>query len=129
MYIEELSEIEGQRIEEIFEKEINDYLNKIICKEKFIYLIKKRCNFMEFYYLYKKYIGEIKVITRLPENINLDQYDHLIETYDKANVRYNDNLKIQKYPKKGYKKLVRIEKWQDNHSINDINKIRRCKND
>lgn len=114
MYIEELSETEIQRIEAVFENEINDYLNKIICKDKFIYLIKEKCNFIEFYYLYKKYIGEIKVITRLPVNINLDEYDYLIETDDKTNVRYNvrynDNLKIKNYPIKRCKKLVRIEK-------------------
>lgn len=110
MYIEELSEELKQNLETLFEKEINDYLNKIICKNKFIDLIKDRCNIIEFYYLYKKYIGEIKVITRLSDISILEDYNYLIETNDKANISYNHNLGRKMYPKKAYKKLQQIEK-------------------
>ena len=53
MHIEELSETRLEELETIFEKEIKDYQNKKICRERFIYLIKDRCKLMEFCYLYK----------------------------------------------------------------------------
>lgn len=107
MIIIELTETRKKELETVFEKEIKDYQNKIICKQKFIYLIKK-CNFIEFCYLYQTYIGEIESVRRLPD-ITLSEHDY-IETVDKANYEYNSGTKEKTYPKNNTKKLVRIEK-------------------
>ena len=61
MYISELSEEHKIELERKYQKEITDYQNKLICKQKFIYLIKK-CNIMEFCYLYQTYIGGIEIV-------------------------------------------------------------------
>lgn len=107
MYIGELTEIEIQELERKFHKEIVDYQNKIICKEKFIYIIKK-CNLTEFCYLYQTYIGKIEVIGRIPKFTLED--DNFIDTIETANTQYNNKGFPQKYPNKMIKKLVRIEK-------------------
>ena len=113
MYIEELSETRKKELEIRFEKEINDYQNKIICKEKFIYSIKK-CNIMEFCYLYQTYIGKIEAIYRMPD-FTLDD-NNLIET---TNDDYIAIQQFQKHSKKYIKKLVRIEKMaQKKYKIN-----------
>ena len=97
-----LTETRIQELEKELEKEIKDYQNKIICREKFIYLI-KRCSIMEFCYLYEKYIGKIESVRRMPE-ITFSDNDY-IETVNE----YNNITKTITYPKKNSKKLVRIE--------------------
>lgn len=103
MYIE-LTEERKQELDKIFEKDISDYQNKIICKEKIIYLIKK-CKIMEFIYLYQKYIGDIESVRRMPE-ITFSENDY-IETVNEYNIITKPKTKT--YPKKNTKKLVRIE--------------------
>lgn len=107
MIIRELTETRKKELELMFQKEIKDYQNKIICKQKFIYLI-KRCNIMEFCYLYQTYIGEIESVRKLPD-ITLSENNY-IETVDKTNYEYNSRTNKKSYLHKNTKKLVRIEK-------------------
>lgn len=106
----ELSETRIEELELIFQKEINDYQNKIICREKFIYIIKEKCNFIEFCYLYNKYIGKPQIIW-IP-NINPKDFEVLIETKD--NTSYNSKIKKKNYHNKYTKKLVKIESMSKN---------------
>lgn len=106
MYIEELTEAKIQELETMFEKEIFDYQNKIICKQKFIYLIKEKCKIIEFCYLYQKYIGEIKSVIKIPE-FSFSENDY-IETVNKEN-EYNNRINKKSCFQKNIKKLVRIE--------------------
>lgn len=112
MYISELSEAKKIELERKYEKEIDDYQNKVICKQKFIYLIKK-CNIMEFCYLYRTYIGDIEIVIRFPD-IYLEEINSLIETNEKELDSYNDNIRRKNFSYKNPKKLVRIEKMSKN---------------
>lgn len=108
MYISELSEEHKIELERKYQKEITDYQNKLICKQKFIYLIKK-CNIMEFCYLYQTYIGGIEIVMEFP-TIYLEEINSLIETNEKELDSYNDNFRRKNFSHKNPKKLVRIEK-------------------
>lgn len=103
----ELSEERKQKLDKLFEKEISDYQNKIICKEKFIYLIKEKCKIMEFCYLYQTYIGHIESIRRIP---TIEDFDHFIEINDKEEDNYNNKFRSRNYSHRNTRKLVKIEK-------------------
>lgn len=122
MYVRELTETEMQGLERKFQKEISDYQNKIICKEKFIYIIKK-CNLIEFCYLYQTYIGKIEVIGRIPEFILED--NNFIEAIETTNTQYNNKPLTKNHSNKMIKELIRIEKMvQKRQMIGNINKRR-----
>lgn len=106
-----LTENKKEELERKYQKEITDYQNKIICKAKFIYLIKK-CNFMEFCYLYQTYIGHTKPVRQIPEIIS--EGNVFIEEIDITNYTHDRRINKKTYSNKNIKKLARIESMSKN---------------
>ena len=100
-----LSEKEKEELEIILEKEIQEYKEKMICKQKFIYYLKKKCNFIEFCYLYSTYIGEVEEKPKLP-SLNIDEIDIITDFKD---YNYNVRKRTYNYKIKDVKRIKSIE--------------------
>lgn len=114
LYITEERKIE---LEKELAKEIYDLQNNIICKEKFIFCIKKY-NFMDFYYLFTTYIGTLEVKRALPTDWkdeiikqeiliqNENDYEYY-KTPKTINHKIYDIKKIEKYKSMSLKKITK----------------------
>lgn len=100
-----LSEKEKEELEIKLEKEIQEYKEKMICKQKFIYYLKKKCNFIEFCYLYSTYIGEVEAKPKLP-SFNIDEIDIITDFND---YNYDIPKKTFNYKIQNVKRIKSIE--------------------
>lgn len=121
MLIDELiSEDRKQELEKELEEEIFNLENKIICNEKFLYIIRKY-NFFEYCYLRGKYIGDILKIYRFPV---IELTDEFIVTEDTTEVAtYNYKKNMSKYHINTIKKINSIESMKNKKRY--IEKIRK----
>jgi len=113
-----ISEERRQELEEELDEVISDYKNNIICRKKFIFIIKKY-KFYEYYYLWEKYIGiEDKYVVAFSALsdamlITESNYDDVSFDKTKKTINYNFN---------GVRKLRSIESMKTKKNAFDIKK-------
>lgn len=111
-----ISEERRQEIEKELEEEIFNLANKIICKKKFLFIIKKY-SFRERCYLREKYIGNISLEEYKPPVPELTDEILITEEYIDE-ITYNSVINIPKYPIHTIRKINRIESMKSKKGIN-----------
>ena len=102
-----LSEKEKEELEIKLKKEIDNYKNGTICKPKFIYYLKNKCNFIEFCYLYNKYIYSKE--KDKSNRVVLDETFLIEEEFLEKNNCYSSANKHKKYKINDIKRVKNIE--------------------
>lgn len=100
-----------QKLEEELEEEIFNLENKIICKKKFLFIIKKY-NFRERCYLIGKYVRNISPEEYKPPVPELTD-DILITEEPIDEVTFNYTKNISKYSIHNIRKINRIESMKN----------------
>lgn len=105
-----ISQERRQELEKELEEEIFNLENKIICKAKFLYIIRKY-KFRERCYLIAKYIGITIEEYKLPDNIIIDDSIITEDPIDEVAFDYSKN--ISKYSIHNIRKINRIESMKN----------------
>lgn len=113
-----ISKERRQELEEELEEVISDYKNNIICRKKFIFIIKKY-KFYEYYYLWEKYIGiedkYVVAFSALSDAMLITESNYDDVSFDKVKNTINYNFN-------SVRKIRSIESMKTKKNAFDIKK-------